>query len=62
MEGRELDKQTPGQINQPDEKGRSRQHRQDGHVPARGALGWSPPSPRPGQGGTGCATRDKGSG
>lgn len=39
MERRELDKQTPGQTDQPGETGSSRQRRQDGHVPARGTRG-----------------------
>lgn len=39
MERRELDKQIPGQADQPGETGSSRQCWQDGHVPAWGALG-----------------------
>lgn len=63
MERRELDKQTPGQTDQPGETGSSRQRRQDGHIPAREDTRLqSPPSPRPGQGGTGCAARDESSG
>lgn len=39
MERRELDKQTPGQTDQPGETGSSRQCQQHGHVPAQGTLG-----------------------
>lgn len=62
MERRELDKQTPGQTDQPGKTGSSGQRQRDGRVPP----GAQPPhprapvtaEPRPGQHGTGCAARD----